>query len=444
MGRPSKKQALALWANAERVGTWTLHPREGQVLQYDPDWLKSKLGRPLSLSLPFLPGNRAHRGEAVENYFENLLPDSETIRKRVAQRFGAKDLSAFELLKAIGRDCVGAIQLLGVDDEPPKMGALEGDVLSEAQVAELLAGTRTGPDIGAAQDADQDLRISLAGAQDKTALLRYKDQWLVPRGSTATTHIFKLPLGFIGARKANFQDSVDNEWLCLRLLKEMGLPTAEATIEQFNDQRVLCVQRFDRRLRKTAEGEILLRLPQEDFCQVLGRSYLKKYESHGGPGLRDIAGILRNARDPEKDIRTLLKAQVMFWLLRAPDQHAKNYSIALLAGGAFALTPLYDVLSAWPVIGNGPSQWSPYEVKLAMALWGKNRHYRMPEIRRHHFNTVATTLGYGANMEGILAEVLNDLPGAVERVQAALPLGFSARVAERVLGGVQDAAGSLA
>lgn len=441
MGRPSKQQVLALWANGERVGVWTLHPRDGQQLRYDPGWLKSKLRRPLSLSLPFLPGNRPHRGENVENYFENLLPDSEAIRKRVAQRFGAKDLSAFELLKAIGRDCVGAIQLLGLYDEPPARGSLEGDVLSEAQVAQLMANAQTGggAGLGAAQEDEQDLRISLAGAQDKTALLRWNDHWLLPRGATATTHIFKLPLGLIGARKVNFQDSVDNEWLCLRLLRQMGLPAAHATIEQFEDQRVLCVERFDRKFAVTGTGPVLLRLPQEDFCQVLGCSYLRKYESDGGPGLKDIAGILRGAKDPEKDIRTLLKAQVMFWLLRAPDQHAKNYSISLLAGGGYSLTPLYDVLSAWPVMGNGPSQWSPYEVKLAMALWGKNRHYKVLDIRRHHFNTVAQQLGYGKDMEDILEEVDQELPSALDRVREELPPGFSERVADSILGNTRGA-----
>jgi len=443
MGRPSKKQSLALWANGVRVGTWQLSPREGQLLQYDAAWLTHPAGRALSLSLPFLPGNQPHHGAVVENYFENLLPDSESIRKRVAQRFGSKDLSAFELLKAVGRDCVGAVQLLGPDDAAPELGHIEGDELNEAQVAKLLAGVRTGPQVGPAVEQDQELRISLAGAQDKTALLRWEGRWLRPRGATATTHIFKLPLGLLGPRQVNFQRSVDNEWLCLRLLRELGLPAANASIEQFEDQQVLCIERFDRRVGQGPAGPVLLRLPQEDFCQALGRSYLTKYESEGGPGLVDIGRLLRNARDPGKDLHTLMKAQVAFWLLRAPDQHAKNYSIALLPKGAYALTPLYDVLSGWPVMGNGPNQWNPYEIKLAMALWGKNRHYKMVDIRRSHFNTVARDLGYGGDMQDVLEEVLSELPRAVERLQSTLPAGFSPQVAERILRGVLLAARTL-
>lgn len=444
MGRPSHQQTLTLWANGLRVGEWQISPREGQRLTYDPQWLAHPAGRPLSLSLPFLPGNRPHRGAVVENYFENLLPDSEAIRKRVAQRFAAKDLSAFELLKAVGRDCVGAVQLLGPDDAAPEVGRIEGDALTEAQVAQLLAGVRTGgAQLGPTLEQDPEPRISLAGAQDKTALLRWQGRWLRPRGATATTHIFKLPLGLLGPRKVNFQHSVDNEWLCLALLRELGLPAARATIEQFEDQRVLCVERFDRKFVQGPAGPVLMRLPQEDFCQVLGVSYLRKYESEGGPGLADLGRLLRNAREPDKDLHTLLKAQVVYWLLRAPDQHAKNYSVALLPGGAFQLTPLYDVLSAWPVLGDGPSQWSPYDIKLAMALWGKHRHYKMVDIRRHHYTTVARDLGYAGDMQDVVDDVLAELPRAVQRLQSALPAGISTPVAERILQGVLSAARSL-
>ena len=79
-------------------------------------------------------------------------------------------------------------------------------------------------------------------------------------------------------------------------------------------------------------------------------------------------------------------------LLAATDGHAKNFSIFLLPGGSYRLTPLYDVMSAYPVMGDGPNQWSPRELKLAMALVGKSRHYEAERIQRRHFNSTARRL----------------------------------------------------
>ena len=113
MGRRSHSRALGLWMNHRFLGTWTIAPH-GESLQYDDAWLSFRGGRPLSLSLPFTPGNQPHRGAAVESYFENLLPDIKEIRERVACKCKAGSIEGFDLLEQIGRDCVGAVQLLAV------------------------------------------------------------------------------------------------------------------------------------------------------------------------------------------------------------------------------------------------------------------------------------------------------------------------------------------
>lgn len=65
---------------------------------------------------------------------------------------------------------------------------------------------------------------------------------------------------------------------------------------------------------------------------------------------------LANSDRRDTDLRTLLQAQLLFWLLAATDGHAKNFSIHLLPQAHYQLTPLYDVLSAWPVIGKGANR----------------------------------------------------------------------------------------
>lgn len=441
MGRRSHSRSLSLWTNGVRVGRWTLPARGEMELHYDPDWVAADIGRPLSLSLPFNLQNLPIKGEKVANYFDNLLPDSDAIRRRVAERFRTGSIDPFELLRVIGRDCIGAVQILDGEEVPKGFDHVKGVPLSEEDIERHLIETVSPHAFGASGDPDADFRISLAGAQEKTAFLWWDGQWLAPRGATPTSHIFKLPLGLMGGRRADFSTSVDNEWLCLRLLKAYGLNVADARIATFGRQRVLVVERFDR--RTAPDGQWLMRLPQEDFCQVEGCSPLRKYENEGGPGLKALFATLRQSVNAEADMKTLMVAQVLFWLLRAPDGHAKNFSIHLLPRGRFHLTRLYDVMSAYPVLGEGPNQWSPHDIRSAMALLGKNRHYDMHGIQRRHFNSTARKVGYGSTAEPIIEELLARTPAAIAEVQADLPKDFSPRVAESILGGLEQAAATL-
>lgn len=229
-------------------------------------------------------------------------------------RFKTGSVDAFDLLRAIGRDRVGAIQLLGEDESPTDINKIEAVPVDAESIERHLLGVVSPGRFGDALDPNDDFRISLAGAQEKDAYLWWNGGWHKPRGTTPTTHIFKLPLGLVGGRRADFSTSVDNEWLCLKLLKAYGLPTAEATIETFGKQRVLVVERFDRRMSEQGQ---LFRLPQEDFCQATATSPLLKYENEGGPGLMKRFSLLQQSANAAEDMRTLTASQVLFWLLRA-------------------------------------------------------------------------------------------------------------------------------
>jgi serine/threonine-protein kinase HipA len=441
MGRPTHSQALSVWANGERVGVWRLPARGPMEFAYDPAWVESAAGRPLSLSLPFTPGNQAQKGPRVLNYFDNLLPDSEAIRKRIAQRYRTDTLEAFDLLQAIGRDCVGAVQLLPEDDVPQGVDRIEGTPLSDGEIEAMLARTVSTRPIGVHNEPDDDFRISLAGAQEKTALLWHDGKWQRPHGATPTTHIFKLPLGLVGNKLADLSTSVENEWLCLQILRAYGLPVANAEIVTFGRQRVLSVERFDRQMHSS--GEWLLRLPQEDFCQVYGVPSHRKYENEGGPGVLDLARILQQSVTSRQDIETLLASQILFWMLAAPDGHAKNFSIRLLARGQYRLTPLYDVMSIWPVEGSGPNQWSWFKARLAMGMWSRSKHDAFRDVQRRHFNTMALKCSYGASAEPLIQRLIDETPRVIERVSAALPERFAARVAERIFKGLKSSAAKL-
>ncbi len=440
MGRPSHTRALSVWTNGIRVGLWTFNRRAEHAFQYDPTWMADAAARPLSLSLPFT-GEQAIRGDRVRNFFDNLLPDSEAIRLRVASRYRTESTEAFDLLQAIGRDCVGAVQLLGADEEPQDVLCIRGTPLTDAQIeARLVQTTRNGP-LSNLEDQEE-LRISLAGAQEKTALLWHQGQWMHPYGSTPTTHILKLPLGLVGHRQADFSTSVENEWLCMNLLSEFGLPVAKTEILQFGSQKVLSVERFDRQLHSS--GSWLMRLPQEDFCQVTGLSSHLKYEADGGPGVVDLATVLQGSIQPEKDLSTLLTTQLLFWMLAAPDGHAKNFSIRILPQGRYALTPLYDVMSIWPVEGNGPNQFSMFKAKMAMAVLGKNKHYHFKDIQRRHFNHMAAKCFNRRDAESVLESVLQQVPAVIEAVSHRLPVGFPELLAQHIFKGLKRSSERLA
>ena len=431
---------LQVWMNGERVATWERGDRGGQ-LTYARQWLEAPASRPLSLSLPLLPAGESHRGEIVGNWFENLLPDSSDIRARLRDRFGLRSTATFELLRAIGRDCVGAVQLLPEGSRPEDLHGIESRALDETQVAAHLRSVAAGAGPGHLTGDDDAFRISIAGAQEKTGLLRHQGQWCVPLGSTPSTHIFKLPLGVVGNMRADMADSVENEWLCLKLVAAFGLPVTGADMASFDGQRVLVVERFDRRL--AGDGNWWIRLPQEDMCQAFGLPASRRYESDGGPGIARIMELLRMSEDPA-DRATFFKSQILFWMLAATDGHAKNFSLRIEAGGRFRLTPLYDVLSVYPIMGRGPRQLDPHRAELAMAVSGRNRHRRLRDIRRRHWNATARACGIPDGAEAWIGELLEKVEPAIENVERQLPAGFPDRIATTIFEGLRDSAGRLA
>ena len=438
-------RALSVWMNGEQVGLWTQGRGNTQKLTYVDSWLKSPHCRSLSLSLP-ISANLTITGPIVENYFDNLLPDNERIRKRIAQLYKTKSQDAFDLLEQIGRDCVGAVQLLPPDEMPRAWNQLQFDPLNTAQIAQLLRDTPNSQ--GFLDREREDYRISLAGAQEKTALLKVGDQWCKPKGATPTSHIFKLPMGNIGGQNLTWQYSVENEWLCLKLLGELGLPVTHADIGQFEDQKALIVARFDRQwmdlnptqaitpTHNATDKPWLARLPQEDFCQIFGLPPALKYESDGGPGIEPCIHVLSKSQNAAVDIQIFLLAQLAFWLLGAIDGHAKNFSIRVNPRDQYELTPLYDVLSAWPVMGKRADQISPNRAKMAMAIRGRNPHYQLNEIQTRHWQALARKHGGEPTWNNFLS-LLDQIEPAIARVETQLPPSFPAEVAKTIFQGMR-------
>jgi serine/threonine-protein kinase HipA len=436
--------SLIVWMNGERVGTWGTLRTGRPFFHYEDSWVQSRHARALSLSLPITADHEV-RGPAVENFFDNLLPDNTAIRSRIRTQYQTRSVDAFDLLSAIGRDCAGAVQLMPPGEEPVGWNRVDATPRTEDEVERTLRDMTVTTPFGPAEQ--EDFRISLAGAQEKTALLAMAGRWFRPHRATPTTHILKLPLVVIGNFRGDFSDSVENEWLCAQFLRELGLPVAEVALGRFGDQRALIVTRFDRRWTgvdaaeaakkrfKPDKGTWIVRLPQEDFCQALGFPHSLRYQADGGPSIQDGLTLLANSEDPTRDQTNFVLAQLAFWLLAATDGHAKNFSLQQHAGGTYALTPLYDVLSAWPVIGHGKNQLALEKAKLAMALPGRRPHYRLNEITARHWKQLAERTGL-PDLWTRLQAFVEATMSAMDGVEKLLPQDFPERVYSRINEGV--------
>lgn len=440
---------LHVWMNGMHVGVWSTLRTGTPVFRYDEAWVRAEEGRALSLSLPF-SADLELRGDAVTNYFDNLLPDSADIRRRLRSRFRARSAEAFDLLTAVGRDCVGAVQLLPPGDDPVGWNTVDVEPLDEARVERILASVTSDAPLGQ-RDEDEELRLSIAGAQEKTALLRMGRRWYLPRGATPTTHILKLPLGLVGNMRADMSTSIENEWLCSRILRALGLPVAETEMARFGGTKTLVVTRFDRRWAgiedgaerrarfRPPDGAWIARLPQEDFCQALGVGPDRKYQGDGGPSMRDCLAVLSGGEHAQEDQADFVLTQFAFWLLAATDGHAKNFSIQHRRGGRFGLTPLYDVLSAWPIIGNGPNHLSYQRAKLAMGVKAGNMHYRLRDVQARHWRRLADSAG--DRPWARMVAMANEVDSALDVVEAELPANFPPRVWAAVSAGMKRHAG---
>jgi serine/threonine-protein kinase HipA len=423
MPRKRTRIPLKVFLNARLVGRLTRQSSGAIEFQYDQTWLDWEHGFAVSLSLPLREDR--YIGDPVIAVFDNLLPDNDEIRRRLAARHQAGGIDAYSLLAAIGRDCVGALQFLPDDVEPGPAGVVTAKPVSEKQIGEILANLEAAP-LGTG--ADEEFRISLAGAQEKTALLYWDDTWHIPKGSTPTTHILKPQIGRQNGR--DLSQSVENEFLCMQILGALGLPVAETQIADFDGVRALVIKRFDR--QQTGDGR-LLRVPQEDCCQALSIPPSSKYERDGGPGIPEIHDFLKGSDDPLADQSLFVKAQVAFWILAATDGHAKNFSIRLNLGGGFRLTPLYDVMSTQPLFAAG--QLRSNQMRHAMAV-GDNRHYRLHEILPRHFHQTAAQIGMAeAVMTGILDEIGTNLQPAIDKVLRELPRGFPDEIRDAIVDG---------
>ena len=384
-------------------------PRAGQAkLLYLPG--ASDVTRGLSCCMS--TRSRRHSGAPVVSWIAGLLPDRSEVLTRWRAQFGLRRPDAYALLWHVGQDVAGAARFVrpdGLDD----MDGGVAEPVTDAAIAERIRALEA--DAAAWAPSPRTGQFSLAGAQAKFALARTGDGgWAETTGSRPTTHIFKPAI-------ANMADQDLDEHLTMRLAAEVGLAVAPTAVMEFDGARCLVVTRFDR--YRAADGS-WRRIHQEDAVQALGKAPLLKYEQNGGPGVREIATLLRDnvtGEHADQDVTGFIDAVAFNWLVAGTDAHARNYAL-LHTRTSTRLAPLYDLSSFLPYASDRP-------VSLAMKIGYTQRDPALvtardwEELARESGVDVDDTLRRVNDMATNLLAVVGDVVAdpAVTRWRSPLP-----------------------
>lgn len=403
-------QQLTVWLFGLQVGT--LAQVDGRLgFAYAPEWLSNASAVPLSQSLPLQPEPFDDR--ATRPFFAGLLPEGGK-RKLIAQALHVSRQNDFALLDGIGGECAGAVTLLEAG-QIPSTGVTDDAVrwLANPDLVSVLDDMPRRPMLV----GEQDMRLSLAGAQDKlpvvVRLASGTVQIGLPKFGMPSTHILKPAIPGI-------EGSVFNEGFCMALARALKLEVANTAIHRVDagqqQREFLLVERYDRQHAQADSAASTnplaqwVRLHQEDFCQALGVPPETKYQNEGGPDLAQAFALLRRATRPSAPSTLRLLDFVIFnALVGNHDAHSKNFSLLYTPRGA-VLAPLYDVLSTavYPRLTD----------KMAMKIGSK---YKFSEVQARHWEQFAGGAQLSpAQVKKRILDIANRLPDLARATQATL------------------------
>jgi len=288
--------------------------------QYDTN---AKL--PLSVRMPIR--SEIYDKLYAEPFFENLTPEGDAIQL-IAQKYHIPEGNTYSILEKIGGDCAGAVSLYesspAVNIDSPLLEINEADLahnIDELPDNPLLLGIENAP------------RLSLAGTQSKFAVCKINGKYYRSDENNPTTHIIKITNKF-------FPNLLENELYCMKLAQKI-LGTINVELREAKGRKFLEIERYD---RQSKDGKIL-RIHQEDFCQILGVPSRRKYQHDRGPKIRDCYNaIIEYSSQAASDAYKFIE-QIMFnYLIGNTDAHAKNFSI-IHKDNRIILSPAYDLLS---------------------------------------------------------------------------------------------------
>ena len=360
---------LSVFLGNEKAGSLESTDNRGVIFIYDKNYLMNKNAVPLSAFLP-LQSEEFSQKQCIP-FFSGLLPEEDS-RKKIADYLHISETSTLKLLEALGGECAGLISILTEGDSLStetsySLNSENYELLDDKKLSDFIEKMNTRPLI----KADDKLRLSLAGAQEKLALTKIKGEWYLPLNGAPSTHILKP------ARTGSLSSLAQNEYICMKLAKSFGLPVPVVDLLKIAGKDVFVIERYDR----IKDGNFIQRLHQEDFCQALGIMSTSKYQNDGGPGIADIFNtITKVCTVPALETQKFLRYVIFNYLMGNCDSHGKNYSL-LYKNNRVELSPLYDVVST--VIYPGLTE------KLSMKI---GEHYEIQKVSKEDFSLLAESL----------------------------------------------------
>lgn len=351
--------------------------------------------RILSLSLPIQ--KEPFENKQCKGFFNGLLPESEHIRIAIGKKYGINPKNDFSILQAIGYDCAGAVSFFDGDDEQTPLKHLqefyeiEYSLFSEDELEKFIKELPQKP----LATGIEDMRLSLAGAQDKTSVIVVGGQIGYPKNNVPTSHIIKPAIN-------GYDETIENEFICIKSAEKLGIKVPDVKICHANKTKYFLIQRYDRELIANK----IKRIHQEDFCQASNIPSVYKYQSEGGVDFKRCFEILRVTSQPAVAINQFIQLMIFNYLIGNNDAHGKNFSILHYDNGEIKFAPAYDILCSqvYPELSN----------KMAMKIGG---HYNHDEILLRHFEKFANENNISfTQLKKVIKNQCEILPDIVDNV----------------------------
>ena len=348
---------LNVWYEQQLVGFLWKNDLDRMGFRYDKGWLENELGFPISVQLPLQELEYSPDQGIAHRFFANLLPEGQA-RTSIVNSLKIPN-SDFALVKAIGGECAGALSILPYNASPLSPDDWQYELLTTDKLSQLIK--RRGPIYSFSKKTRVQVRLSLAGAQDKLPILIKNGEFFLPQNEAPTSHILKFTVTGLSHVPAY-------ETVLTMLARKINLPVVEMKLQTLTglpterpDDSFVVIKRYDRVVDE--EGKIR-RLHQEDFCQALGYGYDKKYQGQGGPTFAECLNLLREQSDePAIDSELLLQWHSFNWLAGNSDGHAKNISLLSREQNSRQLSPFYDLVCTRAI--------DHIDVTLAFAIGGQ-------------------------------------------------------------------------
>ncbi|HTO35494.1 MAG TPA: type II toxin-antitoxin system HipA family toxin, partial [Flavobacterium sp.] len=323
---------LKVFFGKEFAGVLASTADQGVVFSYDDSYRTNKSNSALSISMPL--SKKEYSQKECLPFFSGLLPEGD-VKRRVSDFLHVSESSTLKLLQELGGECAGMISILPENKNcsVQKSYAFNNENY-ELLDDETLYGFIKNINVRPLLKAKKELRLSLAGAQEKLPLVYFDKKFYLPKSDAPSTHIVK-PSG-----DGELSTLSINEFVCMKLAQSCGLNVPNVELKTINNITFLLEERYDRIVNKKS----IKRLHQEDFCQALGIMSDRKYQNDNGPDIAKIYSLIqKECTIPLLDTKEFLKYVIFNFIIGNCDAHGKNYSL-LYEKGSSKLSPIYDAI----------------------------------------------------------------------------------------------------